>query len=307
MMCYNSNILVLGKEINMIIKDSISNTGNINNEDYIAFEKGGYAIVLDGSTGLGKHVIAPLSNGIYQTDAQWLVASFAQIFSKHYMEEKTLPQVVEICLLELERQYNDFPLEPEDKAVINAPSASLSIVRLKGDTAELYMAGDCTVIVKEKGKEVEEIRDLSVSKLDDIGVAVMKQLAKEHNCSMANAMAMGPVKEKLMANRKKKNKVDEDGGYLVLTPESGYSQYGIYRKFLAAEIEEMMIVTDGIACCYQTYDLTSSAAGLLNMVKEKTFKKVVEEERLLENNDSEYNKYPRFKKSDDASGILLSF
>lgn len=66
----------------------------------------------------------------------------------------------------------------------------------------------------------------------------------------------------------------------------------------------MLLVSDGflaLASDYECYDID----GLLEAVSAKGLRALYNEIREIENADPEGRKFPRFKKSDDATAVLL--
>ena len=66
----------------------------------------------------------------------------------------------------------------------------------------------------------------------------------------------------------------------------------------------LLLATDGLLALVSDYG-AYDAAGLLQAAKEKGLAALGEELRAIENGDADGNKFARFKKSDDATALLL--
>lgn len=288
----------------MNILDCISRAGKLHNEDLVEVDAGGYALVLDGSSGLRPNTVTPhLEGGRFFTDAQWLVAAFARHFSLQWASPLPLSQVVDVCLEGLAAEYAALPIPENARHFF--PTASLAIYRAGPEVGELFLLGDCTAILSA-GEQTLLLRDPAVSRLDGAALALGAARAKADGCTPAQAMQQPAVRELLRSNRSKANRPDLPDWYGVLAPLPGLAQYGLSHTLPLSAQGRLLLLTDGLAAYHQVYGLTPTPKDFLARAETFGLARLLDAQRALEEADPEFVTYLRLKKCDDASGVLLA-
>ena len=248
------------------------------------------AVVLDGATMLGDGLMPGPS------DAAWIAQFGARRLIAH-LKDWEPKKALKLALGDVEKSFGALRrAEPEEYWQVPVASMMLfveiqaslplSAKRDKGEVAvagsrvsegrrglEFLYFGDCGALVEQPDglKIIGETLDKRAEES-----ARAAALAKEKNISPASGLSRPEFIGHLRAAR---NRV-EKGAYLLLATDG----------FLS------------LASDYGAYD----AAGLLAAAKTKGLKALGDEIRAIENADMLGDKFARFKKSDDATALLLT-
>jgi hypothetical protein len=127
-----------------------------------------------------------------------------------------------------------------------------------------------------------------------------RKVAAERNVSSA---APGVRAQFLDHLREARGRVNS-GGYWLFTPDKRAAAHA-QRRIVKAEVGALLLLaSDGflaLAADYGAYD----AAGLIAAAKTKGLAALGAELRAIENDDAHGDRFARFKKSDDATALLL--
>ncbi|HUO93263.1 MAG TPA: protein phosphatase 2C domain-containing protein [Rhizomicrobium sp.] len=273
--------------------DSLSLPGNPEkaNDDAFAYRETA-AIVLDGATGLGERLMPGPS------DAAWL-ARFGANRIMSYLGDGARPQeAVTAALFDADTSFAQLRRRPpQDRYEI--PFASMMLVVAEAGGLECLWYGDCAALVGHAGGRVEIVGEAIEKRARE--ARRVKRLAE----SQGEATAAVSVREQFLpALRSARNLVNtEKAGYLF-GPEVIAADHAQARRVAVAPGTHVLLVTDGflaLASDYGRYDL----AGLLAAAKGKGLAALMGELRDVEDADPEGRQFPRFKKSDDATAVLV--
>lgn len=306
----------------MIIINSLCYSGKEekSNEDYIRFRDGRYALLLDGSTGLAKNVL-PKELG-FQTTAQWFVNRIGEVAdavvcgeripagAMNSEQSKGIRDVFYSCMEVCKREYAKWVPEQETLSArerrIAEPSASLGFVWEKEESVELLLLGDLTVILEFSDGKVEVVKDASVEKLDARAIEVLVRESQTNQISVLEAMKCDSVAEVLKENRLKKNSGEPDGYWILGLDEEALEHATIFKWDKKHAPEQILMCSDGFAAFDEKYGLSGGCAEkFLHTAEEQGLEWMYRKLRDVEEEDAKCNKYPRFKKSDDAAAILI--
>jgi serine/threonine protein phosphatase PrpC len=154
-------------------------------------------------------------------------------------------------------------------------------------TALILKNGACTVIgdgFDKRGQEAERAR----------------KLAREKNLPPAPDLNRPEILGALRATRNRIN----SGAHWLFSPEPRAASHVSHKKVKIAPGDFLLLATDGflaLATDYGAYD----AFGLIVAARDKGLAVLGEELRAIENGDALGEKFARFKKSDDATALLL--
>lgn len=301
------------------------------NED--AFGDGPFAaVVIDGATNLGD-ALMPGGN-----DAAWLARFGARRLMAHAGEDKSARKALRDALGDAQKSF-DALRRAEPEAMWQLPSAAmmfvkqvqarLPIVRVsaqegevvvagsapssraapasgarvasedrRGSTLEFLSFGDCAALVERPGQDALVIGATFENRAREAQRAAM--LAKEKNLDPASGLNRP---EFLIPLRGARNHINS-GSHWRFSPDAAAAAHAARRIVEAAAGTHLLLATDGfiaLASDYGAYD----AEGLLRAAKDKGLEALGEELRIIEGNDPLGRQYPRFKKSDDATALLL--
>lgn len=273
--------------------DYITNTVKKYNED-------GYGItqnslwVIDGASALNDNNYTEEENDVFYIVNWW---------NKYLKEnidkaDKTIIEIVESGVDKLNDKFSEF-VEIESLSKLDRVSLGIAITRINEDILECFVLGDVEINIRSKTKDLYHLTDTSIKLLDN---EVMKLMTSDEN-RQDKLIFKGFTKEEWLLLQKNRNKMNTEDGYYILEHEREAIKNGILEKYNIEEIEDVLLMTDGYAQMYNTYDLKE----VFEQSKEKGLKKLVEELREKEEIDNEMKSYVRLKQHDDVTAILIGF
>ncbi|MDE2073986.1 MAG: protein phosphatase 2C domain-containing protein [Alphaproteobacteria bacterium] len=261
------------------------------NEDAFA-HRADAAVVLDGATGLGE----PLLPG--QSDAAWVSRFGANRLMAHLSGGATASAALKAALVDCERSFVGLRRRaPEHTYEIPFASMMLAVESAGGFDAFWY--GDCAAVVK---------RDEEPAIL--IGEAFEKKAREREGAArLAAARGLAPAAginrpEFLSSLRKARNRVNTEGGGWLFGPDARAADQVQMKRVAAPAGTLVLLASDGFLALvseYGRYDLD----GLLAAAQSSGLAALGKELREIENADPDGTGFPRFKKSDDATVLLL--
>ena len=273
--------------------DSISLPGNAEkaNDDAFAYRETA-AIVLDGATGLGERLMPGPS------DAAWL-SRFGANRIMSYLGEGAQPQeAVTAALFDAETSFAQLRRrEPAER--YEMPFASMMLA-VAGETAiDFLWYGDCAALVQHTDGRVEIVGEAIEKRARETGYA--KKLAE----SKGQTVAAADLREEFLpALRKGRNTVNTPKGNYLFGPDVIAADHVETRRLDMAPGAHVLLVSDGflaLASDYGRYDI----AGLVEAAKTDGLPTLMRELRDIEDKDPDGRQFPRFKKSDDATAVLV--
>ncbi len=301
------------------------------NEDFVDFLDHQYILVLDGSSGLGPK----FENGFggKSSAAQWFVQKFAAAVKRNIDGLISTDVLLKRCIREVKTEYYEIIEKLQEGSAssdcdatnsqrIMEPSASMALVRKIDGEVEVTFLGDITIGVKTQDGRISVIErgDVEVcdNKVLDL-IGVKKKNSPERHVS--DIMKDDDVQKLLVENRGRMNN-GRDDGYLIL----GFDESVIDRAVQEAKkyddvydpdatgtkaskiINSMLIMSDGFAAHYQKYGRSrGELESLWRRADYEKLKYIYKDLRREEERDPYCDKYPRFKKSDDASAVNVHF
>lgn len=273
--------------------DSLSLPGHPDkpNDDAFALAENA-AVVLDGATGLGD----PLMPG--QSDAAWLARFGANRLMAHIREGDGASDAVRHALADAEVSFHALRRR-EPKETYEVPFASMMFVVAAEDRMEALWYGDCAALVKHEREPVEIVGEAIEKR--ELEAARVAKLAEKHKLSPAAGFNRP---EYLSALRRARNRVNTDSGYWLFGPDARAADHAGGRSVRIFPGSHILLATDGFLTLVSDYRRYTSDT-LMEAASSVGLKTLGEELREIETNDSEGNRYPRFKASDDATALLL--
>ncbi len=276
--------------------DKISIAGFRYNED-ISNITSNAAWVIDAATGLGSDRYMPS-----ESDGKW----YAEMWDKYLLNNisnlnKSLKDIILEGLDYITREYNNITQIKEIKA-INMPSSGIVLVRWNEKELEYFILGDCQLWIRNS-KGVRIIADYKLPKFDNEALnAMQKYIDQGYTLEKAREY----INQILIENRLKTNKKD---GYwsLSFSNEAVYNSLNDVILFNnESQIVDFLLSSDGFYAITDKYKKMNEAM-VFDYIQNKGLKAICNCIRQIEEEDSEAKEYVRFKKSDDASAVYLSF
>ncbi|HVT25347.1 MAG TPA: hypothetical protein VHD95_12020 [Rhizomicrobium sp.] len=250
------------------------------------------AAVFDGATGLGEQILP------VDSDAAWIARRGAEGLILHEAENLSPREILRRAAADAEKQFLELRLRPPAQTY-EIPFASMMFVSSQTNGIEALWFGDCAALVKPPGETTRIIGDALDKRAAE--AARVAKLAAARNLAPAAGVSRA---EYLPALRAARNRVNTVEGSWAFSPDIRCADHAQSTTFAAPTGTQMLLVSDGflaLASDYNRYD----ADGLLEAASSKGLRALYNEIRDIENADPEGRKFPRFKKSDDATAIFL--
>ena len=275
----------------LVLLDSLSLPGDPakTNEDAFA-NSDTAALVLDGATPLGD----PLMPGA--SDAAWLAQFGARRLMAHLSDDDAPKDALENTLTDAAKSFAALRRHPV-REKWQTPCASLMLAAEAGAHLEFYWYGDCTALL-QKDRECIVIGDGFERR--GLEAYSARRMAAEKNLAPAPDLNRAAMLETMRASRNRIN----SGKNWLFSPDPRAAAHVSSLRAEAAPGALLLIASDGflaLATDYGAYDEMTLVAA----AKEKTLAALGAELRAIENADAMGEKFARFKKSDDATALLL--
>lgn len=282
----------MGDRMALTLVDSLSVPGDVHkaNEDAFAVRPEG-AVVLDGATSLGD----PLLPGA--SDAAWVARFGANRLMAHLEAGLSGAEAVDAALVDAERSFSALRRrQPQETWEI--PFASMMLCVDVGDGIDALWFGDCAALIAVPGKPAIIVGDA----LDT------KQAERERVAALAARTKLAPTQgpsraEFLPALRRARNRVNTKEGAFLFGPHRAAIGQVRTRRLALPRDTQILLASDGFLALvseYGLYDLD----GLIRRAGEG-LSRLGEELRRTEDGDPDGVRFPRFKRSDDATALLL--
>ena len=288
------------------------------NEDSLAFMDYA-ALVMDGATPLGPSLLPGPS------DAAWIAQFGARRLAAHLKDGDAPHDALKHALEDAARSFIGLSREPirekwqtpcasmmmvvdvdplrpslaREPATGTSPSSAL---RARGGggsrpSFEFFWYGDCAVLVEQDGKVMLVGEALESRKAE---AERARRIAQENNISAAAGINRPEIEPLLRAARNRIN----SGKNWLFSPDVRAASH-VSRQTLSLETgASLLLASDGFLALvtdYAAYDAT----GLMAAAKTKGLAALGRQLRAIEEGDAAGTQFARFKKSDDATAILL--
>ena len=170
-------------------------------------------------------------------------------------------------------------------------------VALQKDSIIALWFGDYALIVKSIDGHVSIVGDAVESR--------GKEAARAKTLSEGSNLAPAGVREAVLpVLRQMRNKVNGGGGAWLFGPDPTCAEHLSETRVTAGLGATLLLVSDGLFALVSDYG-RYDAAGLISAAEKYGLETLGEELRAVEAADLNGVQYPRFKRSDDATGLLL--
>ena len=260
------------------------------NED--AFGHGGNAaVVIDGATPLGESLMPGPS------DAAWIAQFGARRLMAHLRDGDGARKALRATLGDAQKSFEALRRhEPEE--MWQTPCASMMLAVADEGEVEFLWFGDCAALVKQGDVPVTVVGETFDKRAAEARRA--QALAKEKNVSPAAGLGRAEFIDSLRTSRNRFN----SGNDWLFSPDVRAASHVSRRMTKVAPGSSLLLVTDGFLALASDYGVYS-ADSLMDAALSKGLAALGEELRAIEADDSGGDKFPRFKKSDDATALLL--
>lgn len=273
--------------------DSISLAGNPDktNDDAFGF-RARAGIVLDGATGLGEQLLPGPS------DAAWLARFGANRVMSYVDEGATARDAVIAALFDAQTSFEKLRRRaPVERYEI--PYASLMLAVAGDGDIDFLWYGDCAAIVEGADGKNDIVGEAIAKRARE--ASRVKRLAESKG---ENAASTSVRAEFLPALRAARNLVNTQKGTFLFGPEVDAADHAATDSRWVEPGAHLLLVSDGFLALLSDYG-RYDADTLLAAARSRGLESLARELREIEESDPDGRQYPRFKKSDDATAVLL--
>jgi hypothetical protein len=276
------------------------------------------ALVLDGATPLGPSLLPGPS------DAAWIAQFGARRLAAHLRDGDGPRDALKHALADAGKSFAGLSREPI-REKWQTPCASMMLVALgrdpspprvrstlagempvagsrasegqRGQEIQFLWFGDCAAIVEQDG-HVEMIGETLEKRQAEAARA--KLVARTANMSSAAGINRPEIEPLLRAARNRIN----SGRNWLFSPDPRAAGHAMHRTMTLHEGALMLIASDGFLALTTDYD-AYDMPDLMAAANAKGLAALGAELRAIEKTDPLGEKFSRFKKSDDATALLL--
>jgi serine/threonine protein phosphatase PrpC len=273
---------------------SIKGTSALNEDAYVINDQQGIYGVIDGVSSL-----VPYTDEHNRTGG-WIAANLVKSYFEQLTDGEDLCRQVGIVNQLMREKMEAAGVEFNKKESLWG--AALALVKLHESSIQFVQTGDCMIFaVYANGK----IRALTHPQTDHIEQHALKKWADGVRRGIATRAELYQlVKDDLIQNRHRSNQPD---GYGVLNGEHAAVDYLEAGRINRANVKQLILLTDGLFMPSAKENVSFPWEETVTPIVENGLHAYADELLHLENSDPECLKYPRFKKSDDKTGMVIRF
>jgi len=272
--------------------DSLSLPGDPTKPNEDAFgQKDGAAVVIDGATMLGDGLMPGLS------DAAWIAQFGARRLMAHLGEGNGARKALRAALADTQKSFEALRRHPPEERW-QTPCASMMLAVQAEAGLEFLWYGDCAALVRQEDAAVTVVGETFDKRAAEADRA--RIIAKEKGLSPASGLNRPEFIGTLRSSRNRIN----SGDYWLFSPDVGAASHASRRIVKVKPGTTLLLASDGFLALASDYG-AYGVEGLMAAAMEKGLKALGEELRAIESGDAGGDKFPRFKKSDDATALLM--
>jgi len=249
------------------------------------------ALVMDGATPLG----AALMPG--PSDAAWLAQFGTRRLMAHLQDGDAPQDALAHALADATKSFEVLRRHPIREKWETPCASMMWAIQAREWEIEFMWFGDCTALLLKK-----DSCDIIGDGFDKRGQEAQRarKIAKEKNLAPAPDLNRPEILTMLRAARNRIN----SGHNWLFSPEPRAAAHVSHQTAKAAPGDLLLVASDGflaLATDYGAYD----AKNLIEAARDKGLVDLGQELRAIEADDAMGEKFARFKKSDDATALLL--
>ena len=261
------------------------------NEDSFVFSPSA-ACVFDGATGLGEQLMPGRS------DAQWIAQFGARRFKAHAEAgEGAIRDWLRAAAADAEKSFTALrrrpPVENYEIAYASAIMAALD-----GEGVSFLWFGDCAALLYTDDGAFRLFGDTLNRKESER--ARVERLVKPGRPGPAAAGVRAEFLPVLRASRNYVNTAEE----WLFAPDAACADHAKEGRATVAPDSFLLLASDGFLALASDYERYTPEA-LFDAAKSRGLAVLGEELRAIETADPDGTRFPRFKRSDDATAVLL--
>lgn len=247
-----------------------------------------FAWVIDGATGLGDDDLLDAPS-----DAAWLTAALDEVLARAAADHTSPHELLIHAAAECERRFlAERRRAPRERYEV--PTAAVMLAHFGPDAVEIAELGDCALFLAGG--------DGAIRRFGGTEEGRALETANARNMMTPGTDRRAP--DVLAFLRRVRNRANTPGGYAIFAPERGTADAARCHRHPIA-VGEALFLSDGYEAAIDDYGLYD-APGLFAAAR-RDIKLPLDALREVEDKDPDCQRFPRFKKSDDATAMLVRF
>ncbi|BBI33504.1 GNAT family N-acetyltransferase [Cohnella abietis] len=178
--------------------------------------------------------------------------------------------------------------------------AVFAVVKLSRNRVEYVQSGDCMLLARYKDGSVRVLTRNQVAEFDLKALNAKRQLSVKGN--LTEEVIASRLKALFKCNRDKANAPD---GYSVMNGDPALEYTMEYGSLSSANLQRIYAVTDGLFHFIENDEDPLKWQKLATRLDEQGIESYMDELVKEEELDSSCERYPRHKKSDDKSAVII--
>jgi hypothetical protein len=249
------------------------------------------AVVLDGATSLGE----PLMPG--DSDAAWIAHFGARRLMAHVRDGEAPRVALRYALADAKKSYEALRRR-EPQAQWEMPFASMAFTVACEAGFDFLWFGDCAGLLRHAEGRLEVLGHSFVAKAREA-----KGAAKAASELKRAPVVEGSLAPYLPLLRSERNRMNS-GKRWAFSPDPRAAEHVHEARIRAAKGSYLLLASDGFLALVSDY-AAHTPESLFERALKKGLGVLGEELRTIEDSDPDGRKFPRFKKCDDATAVLM--
>ncbi|MFF8605003.1 protein phosphatase 2C domain-containing protein [Streptomyces sp. NPDC015346] len=253
------------------------------NEDFAIWDDD-VVVLLDGA-GMPNELRSPCIHGV-----SWFARTLGVALCSAASSSDTLPEALASAIVHTAELHRDTCAVDDPLS----PSATLAMLRVRGDVVEWLVLGDCTLLLDD-GRSVEGISDNRLA-----------AVAREERSAMKAALPDTAERRQLHAHLVETERAlrNHPGGYWVAAADPQAASAALHGSYPRGDVARAALLTDGAARLTTTF-AAADWAECLDLLEHQGPEPLISRVRELELSDISTTRWPRSKPHDDATAVFL--
>lgn len=175
------------------------------------------------------------------------------------------------------------------------PSAAIGIVRLRTGTIEYLVLGDTTVVIDSW----DGVRVVTDDRVDATALDERAEAKRYPFGTPEKQAALLVMKRAELAHR------NQPGGFWVAAADPTVTNHAITGSIETGKVQRLAVLTDGAARISAAFGLLDWI-GVLELLEDEGPSELIRRVRAIEASDPDGSRWPRNKRSDDATAVFAS-
>jgi serine/threonine protein phosphatase PrpC len=255
--------------------------------------------VLDGATSLHPYRGPNNETGGYL--ASQIIKQYLESLQPEDIQDVNLKQLVIQANIRLREKMTEAGIDPSDKSALW--TSALALIRITDHYVDYAQVGDCMIAAIYEGDTIRTVSRDQVAHIDQQSKAIWEEAIGRGVSKREELWEL--VKPVILQNKSKMNTIE---GYSILSGEPELADFIEYGRINRIQLKSLLLVTDGLFLHTEIGDEPDDIIQRLTARIERDTLAVYADWLInLELDDADCQRYPRFKVSDDKTGITIRF